>query len=367
MAEPSKEIPTDPAVASGGVPPAGEDPAQPSKKGAKKAEAKAKKEAEKKRKAEEQAAKQAAAGAAASEDLAKDNYGQIKHTTKIEAENVHLRDIGEEHIGKTIKVRAWIQNARMQGAKMAFVELREEGNWTVQGVVSASAEGKPVSKQMVKWIGGLKLESFVAVEAVVQKPLEPVKSTKVSNFELHLGKVYLVATAPEMLGLGLGPANRAVGKLDEEEDLSEAAAGKCRCCSGHEQRANHGLGLSVTEGTPTASLASHLNNPAMHKRAPVSQAIADIRIAVEDYFCEYLRARRFKKFHPPSLIGAASEGGANVFRMPYFDKEAYLAQSPQFYKQFEIAGGRKRVYCVGPVFRAENSNTPRHMTEVRKR
>ena len=109
---------------------------------------------------------------------------------------------------------------------MAFVELREEGNWTVQGVVSASAEGKPVSKQMVKWIGGLKLESFFAVEAVVQKPLEPVKSTKVSNFELHLGKVYLVAAAPEMLGLGLGPASRAVGKLDEEEDLSEAAAGK---------------------------------------------------------------------------------------------------------------------------------------------
>lgn len=84
---------------------------------------------------------------------------------------------------------------------------------------------------------------------------------------------------------------------------------------------------------------------------------------MEDLFCEYLRQHRFKKFHPPSLIGAASEGGANVFRLPYFEKEAYLAQSPQFYKQMEIAGGRKRVYCVGPVFRAENSNTPRHMTE----
>ena len=79
------------------------------------------------------------------------------------------------------------------------------------------------------------------------------------------------------------------------------------------------IGLSVTEATPLASLATHLNNPAMHKRAPVSQAIADIRIAVEDYFCEYLRQRRFKKFHPPSLIGAASEGGANVFRLLYFD------------------------------------------------
>jgi aspartyl-tRNA synthetase len=349
MAESPNQIPTDPSLAPSSTttspPPAD---GETSKKGAKKAAAKAAKEAEKARKAAEREAAQAAQYAAASEDLAKDNYGDITHKIKMTAEKAHLKNIGEEHVGKTITVRAWIQNARMQGAKMAFVELREEGNWTIQGVVSASPEGKPVSRQMVKWIGGLKLESFVAVEAVVQKPLEPVKSTKVSGYELHLHKCYLVAAAPEMLGLGLGPASRAVGKLDDE-DISEAVEG-----------------LSVTEGTPVASLATHLNNPAMHKRAPVSQAIADIRIAVEDLFCEYLRAKGFKKFHPPSLIGAASEGGANVFRLPYFDKEAYLAQSPQFYKQFEIAGGRKRVYCVGPVFRAENSNTPRHMTEVRR-
>lgn len=102
----------------------------------------------------------------------------------------------------------------------------------------------------------------------------------------------------------------------------------------------------------------------MHKRAPISVAIADIRHGVEKLFRDYLEDHGFKSFHPPSLIGAASEGGANVFSLKYWDKQAYLAQSPQFYKQFEIAGGRKRVYCVGPVFRAENSNTPRHMTEV---
>ncbi|KAI9050278.1 hypothetical protein LZ554_005446 [Drepanopeziza brunnea f. sp. 'monogermtubi'] len=332
----------------------------PSKKGAKKAEAKAKKEAEKLRKQQEREALAAASAASSSsEDLAKDNYGQLTHATpRIAAEQVHLRDLGEGDVGRTVKVRAWIQNARMQGAKMAFVELREEGGWTVQGVVAVGSaagagdqEGKgkgegEVSKQMVKWIGGLKLESFVSVEACVKKPLEPVKSCRVSGLELHLSKVFLVAAAPEMLGLGLGPASRAVGSLAEEESLEEKAQA-----------------LAVTEGTPIASLATHLNNPAMHKRAPVSQAIADIRIAVEDLFCDYLRSQRFKKFHPPSLIGAASEGGANVFKLPYFGEEAYLAQSPQFYKQFEIAGGRKRVYCVGPVFRAENSNTPRHMTE----
>ena len=123
-------------------------------------------------------------------------------------------------------------------------------------------------------------------------------------------------------------------------------------------------GLSITDGAPIASLATHLANPAMHKRAPVTYAITKVRAEVEDLFCEYLKKHGFMKFHPPALIGAASEGGANVFKLPYFDTEAFLAQSPQFYKQFQIAGGMQRVYCVGPVFRAENSNTPRHMTEV---
>lgn len=91
----------------------------------------------------------------------------------------------------------------------------------------------------------------------------------------------------------------------------------------------------------------------------------DIRIQVKRLFRSYLENQGFKEFEPPCLIGAASEGGANVFRLGYFGQEAFLAQSPQFYKQFEIAGGRERVFSSGPVFRAENSNTPRHMTEVR--
>lgn len=222
MSEPPKEVPADPAQAPAEG--AGEDPAQPSKKGAKKAEAKAKKEAEKARKAAEREAERVAASAAASEDLATDNYGEIKPTTKIDAPRAHLRALGEADVGKTIELQAWIQNVRMQGAKMAFLELREEGNWTIQGVVAASQEGKPVSKQMVKWIGGLKLESFITVEAVVQKPQEPVKSAKVSGYELHIVKTYLIAPAPEMLGLGLAAASRAVGKLDDEE-VSEAVEG----------------------------------------------------------------------------------------------------------------------------------------------
>ncbi|KAK4139121.1 tRNA synthetases class II-domain-containing protein [Dichotomopilus funicola] len=327
-----------------------------SKKAAKKAEAKAKKEAEKLRRAAEQATAQAAAKAAAqTEDLAKDNYGQETHETKLSADvvEVSLKSLGEEHVGRTIELRAWMQNARMQGAKMAFIELREEGNLSIQGIVVASPEGTPVSKQMVKWVGAINPESFVVVEAKVQKPLDTVKSCTVVNYELHITKCFVHAAAPSVLGMTLAAANRPVANFSDEEVPIEQEVEKLSVApAGNE-----------TTNIPAASMLTHLDNIVMHKRSAVQQAIADIRGEVKELYRSYLRSQGFKEFEPPCLIAAASEGGANVFRMPYFEKEAFLAQSPQFYKQIEIAGGRKRVFSVGPVFRAENSNTPRHMTE----
>ncbi|KAJ2902107.1 hypothetical protein MKZ38_001016 [Zalerion maritima] len=355
MSEPSSSNPPpaeEPSASS-------EAPAGESKKGAKKAAAKAKKEAEKAKRAAEreaQLAAQKAAAVAGEDDNAKHNYGEWTPHTHVDHKRLHVRDTTAADEGKVIKVRAWVQNSRMQGAKMCFLELREERNWTIQAIVAATnpeEKEDPVSKQMVKWVGAIRPESFVLVEAVVAKPLDPVKSCKVSDAELHLRKVYTIASGPEALVLQLGVANKPVTKLDEEDTAEETA------------KAVEALSVSdaAASAAPAASLATHLNNPVMHKRAPIQQAIADVRMAVRKLFSEYLDDRRFVQFEAPCLIGAASEGGANVFQLPYFEKSACLAQSPQFYKQIEIAGGRKRVYCIGPVFRAENSNTPRHMTE----
>ena len=77
----------------------------------------------------------------------------------------------------------------------------------------------------------------------------------------------------------------------------------------------------------------------------------------------FLYENHFTEIHSPKLIGTASESGSDVFEVKYFDREAYLAQSPQFYKQMALAGGLDRVFEVGPVFRAEKSNTNRHATE----
>lgn len=340
MADNAEQKPVPPPAEGG----AEEGEQGPSKKALKKAEAKAKKEAEKaKRAAEAEAQRAAAAAKDAADDKAKDNYGD-RDVVKMESPKVPLNKYGDEHLGKTVKLRAWVQQSRMQGAKMCFVELREVEDWSIQGVIAASNEGTPVSKQMVKWVGAVSLESYVAVEGTVARPLEPVKSCKVSNYELHITKVYCIARGPEMLGLTLGASNAAISSFEVDGQLQQLSI------------SDKGPGLSAT-------LETHLDNIVMHKRAPLQQAIQTVRENVRDLFVEYLKKNDFHSFEPPCLIGAASEGGANVFGLPYFGKSAFLAQSPQFYKQLEIAGGRKRVYCVGPVFRAENSNTPRHMTE----
>ncbi len=78
---------------------------------------------------------------------------------------------------------------------------------------------------------------------------------------------------------------------------------------------------------------------------------------------EFLYQNNFTEIHTPKLIGTASESGSSVFEVKYFDRAAYLAQSPQFYKQMAMAAGMDRVFEVAPCFRAENSNTNRHATE----
>ena len=78
---------------------------------------------------------------------------------------------------------------------------------------------------------------------------------------------------------------------------------------------------------------------------------------------DFLEEREFIEIHSPKLIAAASESGADVFEVKYFDTKAYLAQSPQFYKQMAMASGFGRIFECGPVFRAEKSHSRKHATE----
>ena len=91
--------------------------------------------------------------------------------------------------------------------------------------------------------------------------------------------------------------------------------------------------------------------------------IFKIQSSLVQYMREHLYQRDFMEIHTPKLIGTASESGSDVFEVKYFDRLAYLAQSPQFYKQMAMSSGFNRIFEVGPAFRAENSNTSRHATE----
>ncbi|HJM81685.1 MAG TPA: aspartate--tRNA(Asn) ligase, partial [Candidatus Poseidoniia archaeon] len=88
-----------------------------------------------------------------------------------------------------------------------------------------------------------------------------------------------------------------------------------------------------------------------------------IRAAVSGAVHKHLRKEKFLEVQTPKIIASATEGGTSLFEMKYFDKTAYLAQSPQLYKQILMSGGLERVYEVGPAFRAEEHNTPRHLNE----
>lgn len=96
---------------------------------------------------------------------------------------------------------------------------------------------------------------------------------------------------------------------------------------------------------------------------PSSRLLFDVQTTFEAGLREYAYAEGFTEMHTPKLMGTASESGAEVFKLGYFGGDAYLAQSPQFYKQMAVAAGIERVFEIGPVFRAEPSFTSRHATE----
>lgn len=93
------------------------------------------------------------------------------------------------------------------------------------------------------------------------------------------------------------------------------------------------------------------------------QAIFTIKSMFAHAFSEYLLQHDFTRIFTPKIVSQGAEGGANVFQFQYFEKEAYLAQSPQFYKQMMVAGGLERVFEVAPVYRAEHHNSSRHLNE----
>lgn len=302
----------------------------------KKALKKLEKEKEKERKKAERAAhlakEQAEKAAKAANDPARGNYGKlplIQSQSRSGVPRIQFEDLSAANDGQEVVFRARINTTRQQGATLAFLTLRQQSN-LIQALIKTN--GESISKQMVKWAGSINLESIVLVHGTVKKVEELIKSATVQDVEIHVSKIYTIAETPQQLPILIEDASRS----DAE---AEAA------------------------GLPVVNLDTRLESRVIDLRTVTNQAIFKIQAGVTSLFKEFLTNKRFTEIHTPKLLGAPSEGGSNVFEVTYFKTKAYLAQSPQLYKQQLIAADFERVFEVAPVFRAENSNTHRHMTE----
>eukprot|EP00055_Hartaetosiga_balthica_P003257 m.7147 g.7147 ORF g.7147 m.7147 type:complete len:540 (+) comp2717_c0_seq1:1-1620(+) len=291
------------------------------KKAAKEAK-KLEKELKKKQRQEAEAAKKLKA---AESDVSKGFYGKlplIQSKTREGKLFSKVSELTDDDVNKTVVLRARLHTVREMSSAV-FMKLRQRTH-SIQAVLIL---GDKVSKLMHKYVAKLNPESIVDVEGVVAKPENPVESCSVQNFELVVSKCFVVSEAVPRLPLQLDDASR------EENDPMLPNQNTC------------------------------LNNRILDLRAEPNQAIFKIQAGVCTLFRETLNGRGFTEIHSPKMISAASESGSSVFELTYFKSKAYLAQSPQLYKQMAIASDFERVYEVGPVFRAENSFTHRHLTE----
>ena len=126
-------------------------------------------------------------------------------------------------------------------------------------------------------------------------------------------------------------------------------------------KANHPLPIDPT-GRVESSTDKRIDSRALDLRDPRVSATFRVRSFALQTIRDFLRSRRFTEVSTPKIIGTSTEGGANLFRCDYFGKDAYLAQSPQLYKE-QLTVGLERVFEIGPYFRAEKSHTVRHLAE----
>ncbi|XP_059058925.1 aspartate--tRNA ligase, cytoplasmic isoform X2 [Achroia grisella] len=300
----------------------------------KKAAKKAAKAAEKQQKKAEHKAASAQPQNESEPDTSEGRYGVLKliqssgdHRGRVYTD---VQDLGVKIDSQEVWVRARLQTSRAKG-KQCFAVLRQSSS-TVQLLVSVNEE-RAISKQMVKFAGNITKESIIDVRATVVKTASPVESCTVRNVELLAVEIWTVSAARPQLPLQIEDAARP-----EKSDDPEA------------------LRIRVNQDT-------RLDNRVLDLRTPANQAIFRLEAGVCRLFRDILTRKGFVEIHTPKIIPAASEGGANVFTVSYFKSSAYLAQSPQLYKQMAIAADFDKVFTVGAVFRAEDSNTHRHLTE----
>jgi nondiscriminating aspartyl-tRNA synthetase len=213
-----------------------------------------------------------------------------------------------KHIGESVHIEGWLHKKRLLGG-LTFINVRDRHGLT-QVVIK--------DKDEVEKLRGLQIGTVLAVDGTVVE-----ESRAPGSAELHDAKLEVLVPVTDE------------PPIEIDKPISHKAD----------------------------NLDTLFEYRVLNVRNLQEQKIFKIRAALVRYIREFLTDNEFIEIHTPKLLGAATEGGAEVFKLEYFGKEATLAQSPQLYKQIMV-GAFERVFEIAPAFRAEPSATARHMSEV---
>jgi len=216
-----------------------------------------------------------------------------------------------EYIGKKVRVRGRVDTIRDQG-KIIFLVLRDKSG----KVQTVSWSGGNI--EVFNTVKGLVPESVVDITGLVKKAKQVA-----SGYEIEIQEIKIDSVSKTPLPIVIEqPYSKNISNLDKRIDY-------------------RWIDLRSERNSLMMSVATEMGNS----------------------FREFCINNRCIEIQAPSIIGSSSEGGSEVFEVKYFDKKAYLSQSPQLHKQMGIAADLDRVFSIGPAFRAEKSFTTRHLTE----
>ncbi|KAL2821738.1 hypothetical protein BDW59DRAFT_149948 [Aspergillus cavernicola] len=255
----------------------------------------------------------------------------VQSSARNREQRINFSDISASMVGQQVLFTARLHIIRRMSAKLVFLVFRQQLT-TFQGVLHEDPAVKSIA--MVQWAEHLKTGSIVQIRGTIQAPDVPVLGCTVHDVEVAIDGVHLVVRREDPVPFSVYEAEIRTA----EEELVEG-------------RRSH-----ISDRT-------RLTNRLLDLRTPTSQSIFRVQSAVSNLFRTALDEREFIEIHTPKLQGTATESGSSVFEVNYFGRGAFLAQSPQLAKQMAIAADFGRVYEIGAVFRAENSNTHRHLTE----
>ena len=214
-----------------------------------------------------------------------------------------ISELNQELIGKEVVLGGWIEDLRKLG-KMSFITLRD-----ISGISQVIVKG-----ELNDNLGEINRQSAVRIKGIVQE-------TKARDFEFEIKAEEIEVLAKAIHPLPVDP----IGRLESNID-------------------------------------TRLNHRALDMRNQKTASIFKLRHYVLQILRKTLAEKKFIEITTPKIIGSASEGGADLFSLEYFGKTAYLAQSPQLYKE-QMTIGLERVFEISNFYRAENSHTGRHLTE----